>query len=80
MSSVAPLPVGHTILFAPGKEAETMGKWPGSQLAVLLTLLGVLLAAVAAEAQDELFVLNADNNAVTGYSRTASSNGGGQNA
>jgi len=63
---------GHTILFAPGKEAETMGKWRGSHVAVLFTLLGGLLAAVAAEAQDELFVTNFNNNSVTVYSRTAS--------
>ena len=57
-----------------------MGKWQGSQLAVRLTFLGVPLAAVAAEAQDELSVLNAGNNSITMHSPTASSNGGSPNA
>ena len=45
-------------------------RWSG--LAVLLTLLGGLLVAGAAEAQEELFVANVGNNSVTVYSRTAS--------
>ena len=57
-----------------------MGKWQGSQLDVRLTFLGVLLAAVAAEAQDELSVLNAGNNSIAMHSPTASSNGGSPNA
>ena len=57
-----------------------MGKWRGSQLPGFLPLLGVLLAAVAAEAQDEMSVLNVGNNSITVHSPTASSNGGSQNA
>jgi DNA-binding beta-propeller fold protein YncE len=49
-----------------------MGKWRGAHVAGLLTLLGGLLAAVAAEAQDELFVANYGASSVTVYSRTAS--------
>ena len=56
------------------------GKCRGSRLAMFLTLLGGLLAAVAAEAQDELSVLNAGNNSITVHSPTASSNGGSPNA
>ena len=51
-----------------------MGKRRGLQLAVLVTLLGGLLVAVAAEAQDELFVADLGNNSITVYSRTASGN------
>ena len=51
-----------------------LGKRWGSRLAVLLTLLGGLLAAGAAEAQDELFVANQGNHSVTVYSRTAGGN------
>jgi hypothetical protein len=45
-----------------------------SRNAVLLTLLGTLLVAGAAEAQDELFAANRATNSVTVYSRTASGN------
>ena len=51
-----------------------MRRGPGSHLAVLLTLLGGLLAAVAAEAQDELFVVNDLTDSATVHSRTASGN------
>src|SRR5260370_20981749 len=55
------------------KEASTMGtRWSG--LAVLLTLLGGLLVAGAAEAQEELFVANFAANSVTVYGRTARGN------
>ena len=45
-----------------------------SRLAVLLTLLGGLLVAGAAEAQEELFVANDTNNSITVYGRTAGGN------
>jgi 6-phosphogluconolactonase (cycloisomerase 2 family) len=45
-----------------------------SGLAVLLTLLGGLLVAGAAEAQEELFVANVNTNSITVYSRTAGGN------
>ena len=50
-----------------------MEKRQGSRRALLLTLLGGLLVAVAAEAQGELFVLN-NANSVTVYTRNASGN------
>lgn len=51
-----------------------MGKWRVSRVAGLLTVLGGLLAAVAAEAQGELFVTNSFGDSVTVYNRTASGN------
>lgn len=45
-----------------------------SRLVLLIVLLGGLLVAMAAQAQDELFVPNFNGNSVTVYDRTASGN------